>query len=391
MTTVAHSTELERLIAEQAADDTERIFQREHSLDAPVGDDGRGSLYEIVSGRLAARAAVKVRGRVTAEQRKEWRNLRSRGWTCQEIANYAGVAVGTVQVHVPRTTRRKGKGRNRPPNTKKAALRKRESYIRETYVGGARMRDIADVLWRETGFESSAACYQAVRELLHEWKVPIRPPSWKHGERMQAASVETRNAYQRRIQRRRRREQGRVRRCSVIDADGQRCRLWAAHGGEICRNHLAPRKWTRHTVCAALTEWAAVNGRNPCPKDWIKASEGRPTHRTVYDLFDSWPAALAEAGLQPRVRSEDELRGLTVKQRDILLVLDEESFHEPITVSALSSTLAERGREWDWIGWDAGGVHGTLQRLQARGFARRIRLERTSLWTTKVEDGSPPV
>jgi len=62
----------------------------------------------------------------------------------------------------------------------------------------------------------------------------------------------------------------------------------------------APRRWTRERVIAALEAWVGAHGCAPSCQDRARAGSEHPGGKTVSDLFGSWSAALAAAGVQPR-------------------------------------------------------------------------------------------
>lgn len=64
------------------------------------------------------------------------------------------------------------------------------------------------------------------------------------------------------------------------------------------------QQWTAGRIIAAIREWVARYGSPPTVQQWEKARPGRPSSRTVRDVFGSWRAATIAAGFTPRTPGE---------------------------------------------------------------------------------------
>jgi hypothetical protein len=70
------------------------------------------------------------------------------------------------------------------------------------------------------------------------------------------------------------------------------------------------RTWTRAAIIAALQTWAAAHGRAPYHDEWQTGGLEHPPAGTVKHVFGSWSAGLRAAGLEPARHApwtEDEL------------------------------------------------------------------------------------
>jgi AraC-like DNA-binding protein len=300
--------ELAALIAEQERDDLygDRITsaRREVSLDAPLSADANaGSWADLVGeddeqiAQLLGEDETEIRAvrdaTVTAQDVASWRWARSRRkWTYKQIAEHFGVSASTVQYRLSKPTRRESERR--------ARLEARFEFAKAAYENGAFLMDIAAELHREVGYATRESCRQALYHLFADRRVKMRPRSWKHGMRSCTATPEQVREYQRQqsLKWRQRHRANPPTRCAETTQTGRRCRCWALEGSDLCRVHALPhpmQKWTRENVIDAMRLWAKRNGRYPTPREWVRASDDHPTFKTVYDLFDSWPAALEVA------------------------------------------------------------------------------------------------
>lgn len=60
------------------------------------------------------------------------------------------------------------------------------------------------------------------------------------------------------------------------------------------------RTWTDELVLDALQRWCRDHAGAPRAVDWRKAAPGRPQVKVVIEMFGSWNAGLAAAGLEVR-------------------------------------------------------------------------------------------
>lgn len=306
----AKEAELQRLIAEQEADDRDYVSQGHRSLDAPLGGETDTALYEVVDDdhHLDAGPYRKKSGKVTKEQVREWRALRNKEhWTYTQIAEYASVQVKTVRRHLAQETKYK---RIRPA---KVRLEERLEQFQAAYEAGACLREIAEVHFKELGYKSWQSCYQQLRLSLRENGVALRPKlTLKHGKRSRAASPEVYKRYWQQMNREatKRRRAGLVR-CDATVKSGRPCRRFAILGSRFCVNHNETTKrqpkWTKAIVLEALQSWANEHDRAPKAADWAKATNEHPNFKTVTDLFGRWHVALHEAGLRKLTLREEQL------------------------------------------------------------------------------------
>lgn len=63
-------------------------------------------------------------------------------------------------------------------------------------------------------------------------------------------------------------------------------------------------RWTRENIVYALELWHRRHLYAPTPSEWQRAGEDHPSRQTVLNVFGSWSAAIAAAGLRPRRRGE---------------------------------------------------------------------------------------
>jgi len=68
--------------------------------------------------------------------------------------------------------------------------------------------------------------------------------------------------------------------------------LWVDRHGEP--------HWTHERIIALIRRWARQRKRPPAQHEWRKRDGEWPTAETVRDLFGTWNAAIAAAGLTPR-------------------------------------------------------------------------------------------
>lgn len=298
----AQEVELQRLIAEQAADDTIYVSQGgARSLDAPAITDG-DSFYEFVEDRELpsgpARSAPKQSYKITQEQVKEWRALRTKDhWTYAQIAEYAGVKDITVRRHL---------SDQRRMDHRRVKLEARLEDAREAYEAGAFLREIAEVLYEECGYASWQSCYQALLRLFRRHGIQTRPQRVsRRGRPKPGASFEEWQRFWRAANTRQRdRRRAAREQCDATTKAGRPCRRSAMEGGRFCVSHdertKRKAKWTRDNVLAALRAWAEEHGRTPRQEDWFHASPAHPNFKTVADLFGGWRLALYEAGFLQR-------------------------------------------------------------------------------------------
>jgi hypothetical protein len=310
---LTREAELALLIAEQEQDalygDSIR-YSRDLSMEAPLNEDGF-TLADTVGEQDETLAALLGENEMwtrlvkqksaTDEDVKFWRYLRNRqGWSDRKIAEHVGVARATVVSRLGSTRRRQTEQSHR--------LAQKLNAARAAYETGARLVDIAGELYEDAGYASAESCYQALRRLFLERRIPIRPRSWKHGKRSRNAPREVYIEYWRE-QNRRATERRRVEpdKCSAVTREGRQCSRWARRGTQLCNVHAGltggPTVWTEAVVLGALRKWALQNGRRPQARDWNHAAVDHPNFRTVYGLFPSWPAAIHAAfhteGVQP--------------------------------------------------------------------------------------------
>lgn len=297
--------ELKALIAEQEADDTYRVWSRELSIDQPVSDatdsatwhdflgDEDEQLLDLVGGNETWVEMVPVSKRdVTDEDVKFWRYLKERqGWTAKDIAEHVGRSYTTVKKYLPRYSYRRTQNQ--------LALNKQFQLAKSSYEAGDRLIDVAAALYEQAGYKTPESCYQALRSLFLRRKVVIRPQSWKHGRRSNAASRETYIAYWKEQNRKARdRHRATLRRCAGETRAGNQCSRWAVQDLAFCNIHaglVKPRHWTVDRVCTALIAWTEEHGRRPRPVDWKYAAPNHPNFKTVYGLFSTWDLALDTA------------------------------------------------------------------------------------------------
>jgi AraC-like DNA-binding protein len=303
--TVAEQAELDRLIAEQSADDaTHQLWSRERSLDASMVQ-GEGEftlldtlgeqddrLLDLVGDNETFVRLISTR-RTTDEDVKLWRYLRVRqGWTYKQIAEHAGVNPKTVMRHISR-----GKTRS---TAQALALRNQEKRALLAYQAGAKLIEIAEVLYEEAGYKTPESCYHGLRRLFLLRGHAIRPKSWKHGMRSKAAPHETYIAYWKQQNRKARdRRRAALGRCEGTTRQGTRCSRYARQGTTLCNVHSGlaggPTVWTPEAVLDALNSWKDTHGNYPRPREWTKAAVEHPTFNTVYSRFPSWPKAIEKA------------------------------------------------------------------------------------------------
>jgi hypothetical protein len=302
----AEEAELARLIAEQTDDDTPWVkTDGRRSLDAPIASsDGAYSLVDmlgdhdeqlldLVGENETFLRLVTTRG-VSDEDLKFWRYLRTRqGWTYKRIADHVGVNVNTVLRHIS-----KRRGERLSPQG--LALKSAEKRAVVAYDAGARLIDVAQVLYQEAGYKTPESCYQALRRLFLARGHAIRPQSWKHGRRSRAASRETYIAYWKEYNRAAaERRRATLRKCEATTRERKPCSRWARHGTTLCNVHAGlsggPTIWTPEAILAALNGWRVAHGCYPRPRDWTHAAVEHPNFKTVYGQFPSWPAALQRA------------------------------------------------------------------------------------------------
>jgi hypothetical protein len=68
---------------------------------------------------------------------------------------------------------------------------------------------------------------------------------------------------------------------------------------------IAHRAWSREQTLAALATWIGMHGQPPTASDWAHSHNGQATHPSaswVHECFGSWNAMLAAGGVQPRFR-----------------------------------------------------------------------------------------
>lgn len=301
---MSREVELAALIAEQEADDTDRIWQREVSLDQKLNDEADAGTWYDLHGEDDAQLAemlgddetwvqlVSVR-QITDEDIKLWRHLKEKqGWTFMQIAEHVGRSHNTIKKYLPRYSYRRTKTQ--------IALNDQFKLARRSYEAGDHLIDVAAHLYEAAGYKSPESCYQALRRLFLRRRVAIRPGSWKHGLRSRSASRETYIAYWKAQNRKARdRRQAALTRCEGWTRQGNQCSRWAVAESRFCNIHSGrvggPRHWTMERVCSALVEWTEKHGRRPKPADWTHAAPDHPNFKTVYNLFRSWPEALDAA------------------------------------------------------------------------------------------------
>lgn len=297
-----HEKELARLIAEQEADDTYRVWQRDLSLDASPPFDS-GSFHEVVGdederlrellGENETWMALVKQKRVTDEDVKYWRYLRTRlGWSNVRIAQECGVSSTTVWAHLGKPTRRVTEWGQ--------ILNEKLSFAKAAYARGARLIDVAEAVYEQAGYKSPESCYQALRRLFLDRRVPIRPRAWKHGKRSKLATRETYIAYWREQNwKARDRRRSRLRPCVGITRSGDRCSRSAIGGSPFCVTHSGygrKRTWTFEAVDDAICKWADAQGRPPRTSDWRHATLEHPNFKTVYNLYRvGWNEAIQQA------------------------------------------------------------------------------------------------
>lgn len=296
--------ELAALIAEQEADDTDRIWQREMSLDATLNDDADAGTWYDVHGEDDAQLAemlgddeswvqlVSVR-QITDEDIKLWRHLKERqGWTFQQIAEHVGRSHNTIKKYLPRYSYRRTRTQ--------IALNEKFKLAKRSYEKGDRLIDVAEHLYEAAGYKTPESCYQALRRLFLRRRVAIRPASWKHGMRSRSVPREVYIAYWKAQNRKaRERRHAALAKCSATTREGNPCSRFARNGTTLCNVHAGlsggPTVWTYDRLVQALNDWYDGHGRYPVPAEWRRADVAHPNFKTVYNTFGSWPNAISVA------------------------------------------------------------------------------------------------
>lgn len=132
--------------------------------------------------------------------------------------------------------------------------------------------------------------------------------------------------------------------------------------------------WTAERVINAIQRFAALHGRPPRSRDWLRAdrANGYPVMSSVYvnsaspnAPFPSWADAIEAAGFpRPRhgVYAHDGERGLHHIQRSVLAMLRAQQAQETPTGQIVRETSGHRQ-----------SVYSALRSLERRGLARHVR------------------
>lgn len=275
-------------------------YSKTASLDAALSnDEGAGTLLDVVGTDDADLADFLGEEVISSTERAtgkrafsdfevaRWIRMR-REMTWREIAAVAGVGTTRVRSEIRAFHRRKQRCWS--------ALVARRDALFAAYQSGSTIERIAEEVWRECGYSSAKSCCHSIRQLLVEKGIEIRPGRWKHGARSQRATPEQLAAYRsERNAAKTAERRAQLGRCPHVTHAGKRCRRWNIAGRESCVIHSGVAnqkrlKWTREAVIEAWYRWLTIEGREPRPRDWSRASEEHPNHSTVYNLFGSWGA-----------------------------------------------------------------------------------------------------
>lgn len=111
------------------------------------------------------------------------------------------------------------------------------------------------------------------------------------------------------------------------------------------------RRWDRESICAALLDWTLAHGHPPIALDWRYAGERYPTAKTVREVFGSWNAGKAAAGIREvhvaRGGRNPKARGRRFRVRDAQVFISVERL-APVVERLMASqgitrsTLARR-------------------------------------------------